>query len=248
MEEPSEEKPIVITEDLLDQRVDFEKDISLVPRVSVFLIAANAIAFLLELAKGVLDDAGSLVAFGALEARAVQAGEWWRLVSASYLHGSLDHLLGNLVALYILGVACEHAFGRLQFVLLYCVSGLCGSLASFAALDAGIPAVGASGAIFGLMGAAIWVLLKNSRRLLVRDKRIGVVLACWAGYSLLLGMTTPFVDNAAHAGGLAGGLLVGSQLAPQVLHRDRPLSRVAVVCAALAVLVSVSALLVWFWH
>src|SRR5439155_11436932 len=86
-------------------------------------------------------------------ARARGRGEYWRLMSATLLHGSLDHLVGNAIALFILGMVCEHAFGRGQLVVLYVASGLTGSLASL--MTSPGPSVGASGAIFGLQSAAI---------------------------------------------------------------------------------------------
>ena len=76
------------------------------------------------------------------------AGEYWRLMSATLLHGSLDHLVGNAIALFILGMVCEHAFGRGQFVVLYVASGLAGSLVSL--MTSPGPSVGASGAISGV--------------------------------------------------------------------------------------------------
>src|SRR5439155_8081011 len=96
-------------------------------------------------------------------------GGYWRLLSATFLHGSVDHLVGNAIALYILGMVCEHAFDHGQFVILYVTSALAGSLVSL--LTSPGPSVGASGAIFGLQGAAIVLFRTHRDRLLVRDRR-----------------------------------------------------------------------------
>jgi rhomboid protease GluP len=90
-----------------------------------------------------------------------------------------------------------------------------GSLASLA-LGPG-PSVGASGAIFGLQGAAIVLFRRHRERLLVRDRRIGLVLLAWAIYSIANGFVTPWVDNGAHLGGVVAGALVGRSLHPVVL-------------------------------
>jgi len=211
------EIPLRITSDmLLSRRVDFERRMRRLPRVTTGLIALLAFVFTVEMAADALDSDHAIVAVGALVRSAVAAGEYWRLLSATFLHGSFDHLVGNSIALFILGMVCEHAFGRRQFVLLYVASALAGSLMSL--LWSPGPSVGASGAIFGLQGAAIALFRRHRDRLLVRDRRIGVVLVVWAIYTVLSGLTTPYIDNGAHIGGLAAGWLVGRRLHPLVLE------------------------------
>ncbi len=95
----------------------------------------------------------------------------------------------------------------------YLASGIAASLLSMG-LSPG-PSVGASGAIFGLMGAVIAVLNRHQHRLYLRDRRIGAVLAAWAIYTIATGLMSPFVDNAAHAGGFLGGALLGLRLTPR---------------------------------
>src|SRR2546428_13043043 len=111
---------------------------------------------------------------GALARERVAAGEYWRLLAAPWLQGGVDHLVGNGIALFILGMLCEAAFGRAQFVVLYVLSGLAGSLVSLA-VSVG-PSVGASGAIFGLQGAAIVLFRLHRDRLLVRGRRGGLLV------------------------------------------------------------------------
>ena len=130
-----------------------------------------------------------------------------------FLHGSPSHLFGNMLALYVLGMACEHAVGSRPMLWLYLLAGATGSVLSMA-LSPG-PSVGASGAIFGLMGAVIAVLSQHQQRFYLRDKRIAVVLAAWAAYTIFTGLLSPYVDNAAHAGGFLGGALLGLRLEPR---------------------------------
>lgn len=215
MDEP--ERPLRITPDmLLGRRVDFERRMRRVPPVTVALVVALGAVFAAEVVTGALDSPDAIIAAGALLREAVAAGEWWRLVSATLLHGSQAHLISNAIALFILGMVCEHGFGRGQYLILYAASGVGGSLLSL--LTSPGPSVGASGAIFGLQGAAIVLFRRHRDRLLVRDRRIGFVLLVWAAYSILGGVFDPYVDNGAHLGGALTGALVARLLHPVVLE------------------------------
>src|SRR5687767_3050193 len=152
---------------LLSRRVDFERRMRRAPPLTIGLIVLLGLMFAGEVRGRALDSLPAIVAAGALDASAVAAGQYWRLLSATFLHGSFEHLAGNAIALYILGMVCEHGFGRGQFLVLYVVSGLAGSLMSLATSAA--PSVGASGAIFGLQGAAIVLFRRHRERLLIRD-------------------------------------------------------------------------------
>ena len=222
MTDGAADRPILITADLLDERIDFERGMALLPRVSVLLVAIQAAIFVLEIARGALDSAPAIIALGAQEASATRGGDYWRLWSATWLHGSADHFIGNAIALYVTGMACEHAFRRLQFVFLYFVCGVAGSALSLAGLPPDTPAVGASGAIFGLMGAIVAMMVRHRKRLFVRDKRVGWVVLFWAGWTVLLGFMTPFVDNLAHIGGFIAGAASGALLRPAVLDPSGP--------------------------
>jgi rhomboid protease GluP len=210
------ETPLRITPDmLLSRRIDFERRMRRFPPVTVAILALLVLIFVVELRVGALASREAIVAMGALARERVAAGEYWRLLTAPWLHGSVDHLVGNGIALFILGMVCEAAFGRAQFVMLYVLSGLAGSLVSVA-MSAG-PSVGASGAIFGLQGAAIVLFRLHRDRLLVRDRRVGFVLIVWALYTVLGGIREPFIDNGAHIGGALGGALIARSLHPVVL-------------------------------
>jgi rhomboid protease GluP len=213
--------PLRITPDmLLGRRLDFERRMRLWPPVTLAILGALSVIFLAELALDALESPETLLALGALSREAVMHGELWRLVSATWLHGSVEHLVGNGIALYILGMVCEHAFGRRQFLVLYVVSGVAGSVLSI--LTSPGPSVGASGAIFGLQGAAIVLFRRHRDRLLVRNRRIGVVMLVWAVYAIAGGIFTPYIDNGAHIGGALGGALLARRLHPVVLEPLTP--------------------------
>lgn len=228
--------PVIGDAMLHHHAVEFEAGMSAVPAVSLALIVSCVAAFCVQAARGGLTDLNTLRALGALDPALVERGEVWRLLSATFLHGEFDHVLGNVIMLYVLGLGCEHAFGRSQFLALYVASGLCGSLLS---LTGGRVSVGASGAIFGLAGALVATLWRHRARLHVRDRRIGLLLAVWAAYQLFIGAVLPQVDNRAHLGGLLCGSVLGLVLRPAVLEgRDavnaRWTSRAGLVLAASA--------------
>ena len=217
------EQPIRITADMLetprpvDVRVDFERGMSYAQPATLVLIAALGAIFAWQLSSGALVSEASVIAAGALVRDRVLQGEWWRVLTATGLHGNVEHLLGNAVSLYILGMATEHAYGTRSMLFIYLTSGIAGSLLSVAASPG--PSVGASGAIFGLMGAVIVLFWKHHDDLLVRDKRIGVVIAVWALFTVVTGLMTPMIDNAAHIGGLLGGAAVALATRPRILER-----------------------------
>jgi rhomboid protease GluP len=130
------------------------------------------------------------------------------------MHAGVDHLAGNMFMLFILGMACEHAFGRQPFLFLYVAACISGSLLT---MISDVPTVGASGAIFGLAGAIISMMYVHRRKIELRDHRLGLVLAIWSIYTLALGVLSPIVSNSCHLGGLVGGLVLGALLPPALL-------------------------------
>jgi rhomboid protease GluP len=223
------EEPILITPEMLaprraqpkvsDGRLDFERGMRRLPPLIVALIIANVAVFAWEVAAGVfLDPTAELagqtnpLVAGALIRERVLAGEWWRMITATFLHGSPDHLIGNMIALFIVGMACEHAFGTARTAAIYLGSGLAGT--AFSVATGPGPSVGASGAIFGVLMAVVVMLYRNQQYFFVRDKRIGFVLAAWAGWTLFTGFLNPFIDNFAHLGGMTGGALAALLLTP----------------------------------
>jgi rhomboid protease GluP len=138
-------------------------------------------------------------------------GEWWRLVTSMFLHGGVLHLVANMVGLVFVSVFLEPLLGRGRFILAYLLAGVAGSLASILWHPATV-SVGASGAIFGLYGLFLTLLLakvfprETNRAFLVST-------ALFVGYNLLMGMGRG-IDNAAHIGGLVMGLLLGVFVCP----------------------------------
>ena len=155
-------------------------------------------------------DDGSVIADFALSRATVGDGEVWRLVTAGFLHAGLLHLFFNMYSLYILGSMLEPAVGRLRFGLIYFVSLLTGSFGALLLQETGFT-VGASGAIFGLMGAAV-VIMRN-RGIDPMESGLGL----WIGLNLLITFTIPGISIGGHIGGLVGGALVAALLyeAPQ---------------------------------
>lgn len=223
-EGPQREAPLEITPDMLapgspGARVDFERGMRVAPPLTLLLIAINCAVFAWELATGALESRESILAAGALAHEPVfGAGEVWRLFTAPFLHGGWDHLLGNCLVLYIVGMACEHALAAPRTALVYAASGLAGSYLSVL-LNPG-PSVGASGAVFGVTAAVVVILYRHQRVFYVRDKRIGLVLLIWGGYQVATGFLTPFIDNFAHIGGAIGGAVTASRLQPRLLPRS----------------------------
>jgi rhomboid protease GluP len=215
--------PPMISDDMLAgpddpaERIDFEQGMSPLPLLTLALIVANVAVFGWEISAGVLANRDALIAAGALVRNRVLQGEVWRLVTAMFLHADLGHLAGNCVVLYIVGMACEHAYGRLRTALVYFASGLCGSMLSMACHPG--PSIGASGAIFGVIGCVVVFFYRYHRAVMLRDKRIGMVLLIWAAYTIATGVLDPFLDNFSHLGGLAGGALVGLLVRPTLLAK-----------------------------
>jgi rhomboid protease GluP len=214
------EEPVMITSSMLtrpvNRRVDFERGMRHMPVLTTTLILGLIGIYAWQIYTALSNNDASKILEGALVRERVMAGEYWRVITAAFLHGGPDHLIGNLISLYILGLACEHALGLRGMAVVYMVSAIGGSLVSMA-MSPG-PSIGASGAIFGLMGAIVLILHRERERIFVRDKRIGVVIAVWAGYTLLLGAFQPMVDNGAHLGGLIAGALA-AMIVPVRLKR-----------------------------
>ncbi len=178
------------------------------PPVTIFLLLAIGAGFLVETLAGGSTDQRVLVSVGANYAPLIWGeGQWWRLLTSVFLHIGIVHLLLNGWALFQLGTLYETWLGSLQLLLVFLVSGVAGSLASLL-WSRGLSA-GASGAIFGLIGALIAFLLRRRDMLSPAGRSILGQLVLWAGINVVFGLTTPGIDNAAHFGGAAAGLLLG---------------------------------------
>ena len=149
-----------------------------------------------------------MVDLGAIVPGLLQRGEYFRLVAAMFLHGSWLHWFLNSWALYQLGTLYETLFGSGRFALIYFVSGICASVAS--SLYQHGPAVGASGAIFGILGAFIFSIRRSPQyRHQPWTKSLVGQLIFWIAVNIVIGFSVKFIDNAAHIAGLVTGLLLG---------------------------------------
>ena len=162
----------------------------------------------------------------------VAAGEYYRLLTSAFLHGGIVHLLLNMYALYLFGPQLEAALGRLRFIVLYVVSALGGSALSYAFASPVQPSLGASGAVFGLLGAYLVI-----NRRLGRDNTAVLMLLA---INLAYGFLVPNIDWRAHLGGLLTGAAVAAAIAYAPPHR-RNLVQAAGITLILLVVVAVVA-------
>jgi rhomboid protease GluP len=184
------------------------------PIVTWFLLASIAVVFAIETLLGGSTDGDVLIRMGAKVAPLIAAGEYWRLFTSMFLHIGVMHLFFNGYALLVIGTELERLLGPGRFSAIYLLSGLFGSLASYALSDS--LAAGASGAIFGIIGALAAFFLVHRQRLGAWGSRrlanIGIVIV----FNLVWGFSQPGrIDNLAHVGGLLAGLALGWALAPR---------------------------------
>lgn len=138
-------------------------------------------------------------------------GEYLRLVTSIFLHANLSHLFSNLLVQVLMGNAVERNLGHLRYLILFLLSGIGGNLVSVLydrAQGVNIYSVGASGAVFGVMGA-LFVLIVKGRKKLRTGSSLLARAAFAVFYAVYAGFKTPYTDNAAHLGGLAFGVLLG---------------------------------------
>ncbi len=174
------------------------------------------------------EDPNVLIAFGAKYNPAIQAGQYWRLIMPVFLHADISHVGLNMLNFLLLGLIVERIFGHLRFVLIYLLTGVISILASFIFAPQEI-SVGASGAIFGLVGAySVFILVHRQA-----FRYQGIIALAWLilviGINLGLGFVIPGVDNYMHVGGLFSGCLLGWFFTPfyrvnpvGVTHDGRP--------------------------
>ena len=134
---------------------------------------------------------------------AIAQGEWYRLVTSNYLHGDIFHLLFNMYSLYQLGLFVFPAFGVVNFALIYTIGGISGSLLSYFFSPAN--SLGASGAIFALMGAVLAYYIKNG----INPSALIPIIALNLIYGFL---PNTGIDNYGHIGGLGTGIILGMAL------------------------------------
>ena len=203
------------------------------PEVTLALIAINVVAFLAEGNISIGGEPTNKVyqegaLFGSLRGLpnlGVAHGQWWRLVTSGFLHESLLHIGFNMYVLYVLGQMLEPALGRLRFGVIYGVSLLTGSLGALLVTPHS-PTVGASGAVFGIMGAA--AVEMRARQIPVMQSGVGGLILI----NLVISFTLPGISWGGHVGGLIGGVLVAAIF--QLGARRRAQSLALGACALIA--------------
>lgn len=206
----------------------FDRLLARSPRIPATgaLIGLNLLVFATMLWNGAglwHSDNGVQLDWGANFGPATKDGEWWRLGSALFLHFGLFHLGMNMLSLWDGGRLVERMFGTGRFLLIYFASGLAGNLLSLIAQGDRAVSGGASGAIFGVYGAFmgfVWLYRNSLRR--SEFKRLFWGAAIFSAITIVLGLQVTGIDNAAHVGGLLGGILAGLALTRSLDSAPRP--------------------------
>ena len=206
------------------------------------LVAIQGAALGVPLESGILQQPGEVLILGALVPKFVAHGEAWRLLTSAFLHSGITHLAMNMISLYFLGAFAEVSFGRGRFFALYFISGFAGGLAYLYFGSYEIPAVGASGAIFGLLGGVFGVAIR--RGTFSTSNPVISQLLFLTAINLFIGFTLPGVSNTAHIGGLVGGFVFGWLMAPTVFSQKKV---VAVTPIAAAFGLEALILLAWYF-
>ncbi|KQP21772.1 rhomboid family intramembrane serine protease [Pseudorhodoferax sp. Leaf267] len=223
------------------------------------VVSANVLVWAMNLAAGLSPTrplSPELFAWGANAASAVVLDDqWWRLLSATFLHGGLAHLAFNMLGLWEAGKQLCRLLGNGQFLLVYFAAGLSGSAASLHYAAQSSVSVGASGAVFGVLGALLAASWHYRHAVPPTNlRRLWTGLGFFIGYSLLHGFSQQNVDNAAHLGGLASGVALGLVLLapfdPLASHgRRRVRALLGTVASGIAVVYAVLATpLPLAWH
>ncbi|TCO73624.1 rhomboid family protein [Marinisporobacter balticus] len=173
---------------------------------SIFM-ALNILYFIYISMSGSTTDISHIIQFGAKYNPLIADGQYFRLITSMFIHIGVLHLLLNTYALKILGKDVEFMYGSLKFILIYLLAGIFGSLASF--LFSNAVSAGASGAIFGLMGAYLYF---GIRKPTIFSSRYGMNIITMLILNIVFGLTNSNIDNFAHLGGLMGGFFTSYAL------------------------------------
>lgn len=182
-----------------------------VPFITIGIIAINVILYIVTAylsytyAKGSVFDSDTrvLVLLGAKVNELITQGQYFRLVSCMFLHGGIVHLGVNMYSLYAIGPMVEKVYGRVKYLAIYFVAGICSSMLSY--IYSPSISIGASGAIFGLLGAVLVFAIKSKGK--TGSSFIKSILSV-IFVNIFIGMTLPNIDNFGHVGGLLGGMII----------------------------------------
>ena len=191
--------------------------------VTACLILVNLIVFLITDFTGGTENTVHMIACGAGYGPLITgAGEWYRVFTSMFLHFGISHLANNMLVLFVLGQRLEPAVGGVRYLLIYLLSGFGGNVISLGLeMQSSNYAVsaGASGAVFGVMGAMIYAVIRGRGHIEDLSARQVVIMVA---FSLYFGFTSEGVDNAAHVGGLICGFIMAVLLYHPLrsYHRD----------------------------
>ena len=174
------------------------------PLVTISLIVANIVVYILMTVAGGSTNPLVLIKFGAKVNEYILMGQWWRLITPVFIHIGLTHIVVNMVTLYFIGMQIEYLFGASRYLLIYLVSGLCGNIASFVFNPDSVSA-GASTALFGLFGA--YLMLGEAFRENVYIRLMSRQFLALVILNIAFGFFGN-IDLAGHLGGLFGGFLI----------------------------------------
>lgn len=177
--------------------------------MTAIMIIVNLVVFLVvDFTGGGLNTMHMLDCGASYTPFILEGGEWYRLFTCMFLHFGMEHLANNMLVLFVLGGRLERTVGKVRFLLIYLTGGILGNIISLIldtiTQDYSVSA-GASGAVFAVMGAMIYLLIRFRGRL--EDLSVRQILIM-AVLSLYFGFTSSGVDNAAHVGGMIGGFLM----------------------------------------
>lgn len=187
------------------------------PIVSIVLVGINILLFLLCTFSGnLIYNIGKLDVWNTL-----LCGEYYRVLSAMFLHADVQHLFNNMILVFFVGSMIEKELGHLVYGIAYFLCGIGGNVLSLLyklQFEPGVSSIGASGAVFGLDGILLMLVLFSGRKLVdVTPVRLGGVILL----SLYSGFDSSNIDNAAHVGGLVIGLVIGIIVSVIIRYSDK---------------------------
>ena len=179
------------------------------PIITIILVSVNVLIFIWLSLFGMTEDAAYMLQHGAMYLPlVVEKGEYYRMFTCIFLHFGFQHLMNNMMMLFFLGSILEEELGWWRYGVLYIISGIGGNvLSALYDLRTGyyVVSAGASGAIFGIIGALFLIIIKNRGRIgNLSGRGMLFMVAC----SLYHGFTSTGIDNMAHIGGIINGFLV----------------------------------------
>ena len=181
--------------------------------VTVLFILLNILIFVIVDFTGGSENTVHMIACGAAYPPLIlEEGETYRLFTCMFLHFGIYHIANNMLVLFVLGQRLEPVLGKVKFILVYLLGGLGGNIFSLLMetkkAEYAVSA-GASGAVFAVMGAMLYVVIRSRGRIQDISVRQMMIMA---GFSLYFGFTSTGVDNAAHVGGLVCGFILAALL------------------------------------